>query len=50
LLNIKGSYDENLYMTALDHATIDDATKQCTEKIACEIELQGSSNLHILEE
>jgi len=50
LFNVKGCYDVNLYTTALDHAAIDDATKQRAEKIAREIESQGSSNLHILEE
>ncbi|KAL9189087.1 hypothetical protein ACHAXT_011577 [Thalassiosira profunda] len=48
--NVKASFDENLYTTALDHSNIDAKKRREAERIAREIEGTVSTNIHVAEE
>lgn len=50
LFNVKASYDENLYTTALDKSTMDKQKIEQAEKLAREIEGATTSNPHVAEE
>jgi len=50
LFNVQASYDENLYTTELDKASIDAKKVAAAERIAKEIEGTTSTNMHIAEE
>jgi hypothetical protein len=48
--NVKATFDENLYTTALDYNNIDSSQVAEAERIAKEIENSASTNIHIMEE
>jgi PAB1-binding protein PBP1 len=48
--NVKASYDENLYTTALDYGNLDSEKLAEAERIAHEIENTVSTNIHVMEE
>lgn len=50
LFNVKGTYDENLYTTALDKDGIDQAQMDRAAKLAAAIEGTQTSNPHLAEE
>lgn len=50
LFNVTGSYDENVYTTALDKSQFSASDRQRAEILAREIESSTTSNLHIAEE
>lgn len=50
LFNVKGSYDENLYTTALDKTKMSSDKMKKAERIAQEIQSQVSTNMHVAEE
>jgi hypothetical protein len=50
LFNVKGSYDENLYTTALDKTQMTFKKIKEAERIAREIETSVSTNMHVAEE
>jgi hypothetical protein len=50
LFNVKGSYDENLYTTALDKTQMTSRKIKEAERIAREIETSVSTNMHVAEE
>ncbi|CAK4747406.1 unnamed protein product [Aphanomyces euteiches] len=50
LFGVTNTYDENLYTTKLDKSKISAAQSKAAEKLAREIESQGSQNFHVLEE
>jgi PAB1-binding protein PBP1 len=50
LFNVKGSYDENLYTTALDKTQMTSRKIKEAERITREIETSVSTNMHVAEE
>jgi hypothetical protein len=50
LFNVKASFDENQYTTALDKSAIPTHLQEKAEQMAREIEGQTSDNIHIMEE
>jgi hypothetical protein len=50
LFNVRSTYDENLYTKKLDYDSLTPEQIARAERIAKEIEKQGSSNIHLLEE
>ncbi|VEU33499.1 unnamed protein product [Pseudo-nitzschia multistriata] len=50
LINVKPSYNENLYTTELDKSQIDSKQKAAAERIAREIESKATTNIHMAEE
>jgi hypothetical protein len=50
LFNVKASFDENQYTTALDKSAIPTHLQEKAERMAREIEGQTSDNIHIMEE
>jgi len=50
LFNVRASYDETIYTTALDKSSMTKSKQREAERIAKEIERQTTTNLHLAEE